>query len=117
MSKIEAMFPGGPSRQENRSEPSGPLRSGEDFEAGISGHVLDAKARRKRWSMLMAMGAIGLLAVTGGIYLGIQARITPEEITEEQRVEREVGELDDLTRKVLDELWRMEEIEAARNRR
>ena len=117
MSKIEAMFPGGPRRQEDRSEPSGPLRSGEDFEAGMSGHALDAKARRKRWSMLMAMGAIGLLAVTGGLYLGIQTWITPEQITEEQRVEGEAGELDDLARKVIDELWRMEEIEAARNRR
>ena len=114
MSKIEGMFPGGPRRPGETSEPSGPLRSGEDVEARITGRALDAKARRKRRSMLIVVGAIVMLAVTGGVYMGIQARITPEQITEEQR---EADELDDLARKVMRELWRMEEIEAARNRR
>lgn len=73
--------------------------------------------RRKRRSMLIVVGAFGMLAVAGDIYMGMQAQTTPEQITEEQRTEGEAGELDDLARRVMDELWRMEEIEAARNRR
>ena len=111
------MFPGGPRRQEDPSDLRGPLRSGEEVEAGITHDVLDAKARRRRQSMFIALGVFGVLALTGGLYVGIQARITPEQLAEEQRAEVEPSDLDETARKLMDELWRMEEIEAARNRR
>ena len=117
MSQIQGMFPGGPRHPGDTSEPRATLRSGEDVEAGITDHSLDAKAHRKRRSMLIAVGAFGMLAVAGGIYMGMQAQTTPEQITEEQRTEGGADELDDLARRVMGELWRMEEIEAARNRR
>ena len=115
MSRIQGMYPGGPRRQGATSEPHGTLRSGEDVEARISDDLLDAKAHRKRRSIFIALGAFGLLAVTGGIYIGLQARVTAEELVERERVEA-ASDIDE-TQKVLDELWRMEELEAARNRR
>ena len=117
MSQIQGMFPGGPRHPGDTSEPRGILRPGEDVEAGITDRAIDAKAHRKRRSMLIAVGAFAILAVAGGIYMGIQAQPTPEQIMEEQRTEGGADELDDLARKVVGELWRMEEIEAARNRR
>ena len=117
MSRIKRMFPGGPTHRGATSEPRVTLRAGEDVESEISEYALDAKARRKRRSMLIAVVGIGILAVTGGIYLGMQAQVTAEQTTEEQRAKGEAGEMDDLARRVMDELWRMEDIEAARNRR
>ena len=67
--------------------------------------------------MFIAMGAIGVLAVTGGIYMGIQARVTAEQLTEEQGAEAEPSDLDETVRRVMGELWRMEETESARNPR
>ena len=106
------MFPGGPRRQDDTSDPRGPLRSGEDVEAQITQDGLDAKARQKRRSMFIALCAIGVLAVTGGIYIGIQARVTAEQLTEEHRAEAEASDFDEAIRKA-----RMDELEAARNRR
>ena len=117
MSRMQGMFPGGPRHRGATSEPPDTLRPGEEVEAAITDHALDAKARRKRRSMLIALVAIGILALTGGIYMGMRAQITAEQLAEEQREEGEAGELDDVARRVLNELWRMEEIEAARNRR
>ncbi len=117
MSRIEGMYPGGPRRQGATSEPHGTLRSGEDVEARIIDDLVDAKARRKRRSIFIALGAFGLLAVTGGIYIGLQAHVTAEELVERERVEAEASDIDKTVQKVLDELWRMEELEAARNRR
>ena len=117
MNQIRGMFPGGPRHPGDTSEPRGTLRSGEDAEAAITRSAIDAKAQRKRRSMLIAVGAFAILAVAGGIYMGMQAQPTPEQIMEEMRTEGGADELDDLARKVMDELWRMEEIEAARNRR
>jgi hypothetical protein len=117
MSRIRGMFPGGPRHGGGTSEPRGTLRAGEHLEAEITDHALDESARRKRRSKLIAVVGIGILAVTGGIYVGMQALVTPEQLTVEQRTEGRAGELEDLTRSVLDELWRMENVEAARNRR
>ena len=77
MSQFQGMFPGGPSHPGDTSEPRGTLRSGEDVEAGMADHALDAKAHRKRRSMLIAVGAFAILAVAGGIYMGMHAQPTP----------------------------------------
>ena len=53
----------------------------------------------------------------GGVYVGLQAWVTPEELAERERLEKEASDLEEPAREVMGELWRMEEIEAARNRR
>ena len=117
MSQIQGMFPGGPRREDDASEPHGPLRSGEDVEARITDRTLDAKASRKRRSMFIALGASVVLALTTGLYFGIQARVTAEELAEQERAKAEASQFDAETKKVMDELWKMEKVEAARNRR
>ena len=59
------------------------------------------------------------MAVAGvaGVYVGLQSRVTPEELIEQVRAEEEASEFDGIIGDVMDELWRMEDIEAARNGR
>ncbi len=117
MSQIQGMFPGGPRREGDASEPHRPLRSGEDVEASITDNALETKASRKRRSMFIALGASVVLALTTGLYLGIQARVTAEELAEQERAAAEASEFDEDTQRVMDELWKMEKVEAVRNRR
>ena len=121
MSQIHGMFPGGPTRQSDssqngdRTEPS--LRPGEDVEAGIVVGRHELKERRRRRSMVIAIAVALVVGGVGGVYVGLQALVTPEELTEQLRTEDDVSELDGIVNDVMKELWRMEDIEAARNRR
>ena len=115
------MFPGGPNRRDDakqeRERTKTRLRSGEDLEAGIRVRQSELKASGQRRSMVIALTVAVVVAGVTGLYVGLQSRVTPEELAERERLEKEASELDDLAREVMGELWRMEEIEAARNRR
>ena len=120
MSQVSGMFPGGPVRPGDAKEGAGAetrLRSGEDVEAGIASGQGDLKTRRRRRSRLIAIAVAVALAGVVGIYVGLQARVTPEELAERLRAEEEASELNDIVGDVMGELWRMEEVEAARNGR
>ena len=115
------MFPGGPVRPgDANQEGDGAetrLRSGEDVEARIAGGQGELKTRWRRRSKLIAIAVAVVVAGVGGVYVGLQAIVTPEELTERARMEEEASELDDIVDDVMGELWRMEDIEAARNGR
>ncbi len=121
MSKISGMFPGGPKRpgdaNKDGDQTETPLRSGQDVEERIARGVGELKVRRRRRSTVIILAVAVVVAGVVGVYVGSQALVTPEELTEQARAEREASELDDIAREVMDELWRMEEVEAARNRR
>ncbi len=93
------------------------LRSGEDVEAGIAAGQVELKARRRRRSTVIVLAVAVVVAGVVGVYVGVQALVTPEELTEQAGAEEDASELDDIVDRVIGELWRMEEIEAARNRR
>ena len=115
------MFPGGPHRQDDakqeRERTETRLRSGEDLEAGITARNSQLKASGRRRSTVIALTVAVVVAGLTGVYIGLQARVTPEEVAERERIEKEVSDLDELARDVMGELWRMEEVEAARNGR
>ena len=115
------MFPGGPKRQDDakqeRERTETRLRSGEDLEAGIRVRQGEIKARSRRRSTVIALTVAVVIAGVTGVYVGVQAWVTPEELAERERLEKEASDLEELAREVMGELWRMEEIEAARNRR
>ncbi len=119
MSQIHGMYPGGPMHQGDsnqngdRTEPH--LRSGENVEAGISVAQGKLETRQRRRSRVIALAVAVAVAAATGVYVGLQA--APEELTEQARTEKKTSELDAIVRDVMGELWRMEEIEAARNRR
>ena len=121
MSQIHAMYPGGPMHQGDsnqngdRTEPR--LRSGEDVEAGIVASQGELKTRRKRRSMVIALGVVLAVAGMTGVYVGWQAIVTPEELMEQARTEKEASGLGGIVDDVMDELWEMERVEAVRNGR
>ena len=121
VSQIRGMFPGGPVRPgDANQEGDGAetrLRSGEDVEARIAGGQGELKTRWRRRSKLIAIAVVVVVAGVAGVYVGLQAIVTPEELTERARMEEEASELGDIVDDVMGELWRMEDIEAARDRR
>lgn len=85
------------------------------MEAGIAHGQGELKTRRRRRSKLIAIAVAVVVAGVAGVYLGLQAIVTPEELAEQARTEAEASELNDIVGDVMDELWRMEDVEAARN--
>ena len=121
MSKIHGMFPGGPMHQgdsnQNGEDTEPRLRSGEDVEAGIAVGRGELKTRRKRRSKVIALAVALAVAGMTGVYVGWQAKVTPEELMEQARTEKEASGLQGIVDDVMDELWEMERVEAARNGR
>ena len=120
MSQISGMFPGGPARPGDAKDDDGAethLRSGEDVEAGIAGGQGALKTRQRRRSKLVAIAVGVVVAGAAGIYVGLQAIVTPEELVKQARAEEEASELNDIVGDVMNELWIMEDVEAARNGR
>ncbi|HSW27853.1 MAG TPA: hypothetical protein VLH75_00045 [Longimicrobiales bacterium] len=116
--RIEGSFPGGPTRRDpGEPAPQAPrLRRVEEIEERASSRVLhSARGRRTtrlRAGLLVALGA----AFAIGLALGRASHMTQEKLTagREAARARDLGVSSEVNR-VLLELWRMEDIEAARN--
>ena len=82
------MFPGGPNRQDDakqeRERTETRLRSGEDLEAGIRARQSELKASGRRRSTVIALTVAVVVAGVTGVYFGLQARVTPEELVVRQ---------------------------------
>lgn len=117
--QLSGSFPGGPSRRDQTPQRSGPprLRRMADIEETFARRSLDRR-RDKRRSRLVA-GFVGMLLVAGvaGVFLGLQSHTTAEEITaaREEANRRELDLSSEVNRTLL-ELWKMEDVEAARSR-
>ena len=116
--RIEGSFPGGPRRQDPGEPPrrSPPLRRVQEIEEGVSRRRLNS-TRRKRSARTKA-GWLLVLALAFGIgaALGRAGHATQEELTaahEAARI-RDQGISREVNRTLL-ELWKMEDVEAARN--
>lgn len=116
--RIEGSFPGGPRRRDPGEPPrhAPRLRRVEEIEEGVSRRTLDATRRRRsartRAAWLLAMA----LALAIGSALGRASHATQEELTAAQEAARARDM--DVSREVnrmLLELWKMEDVEAARN--
>ena len=117
MSDIQGVSPGGPRRQDGsppqNDQTGAGLRFGEDVEAGLTARQIGSRAKRRRRSMLIALGTLIVIAGAAGAYVGYQSMMTPEQFAEQEAAAE--SELDGIVDDVMDELWRMENVEAARN--
>ncbi len=118
MDRISGAYPGGPTRHEEPGhaeldEPPRTIRSGEDQarRAGLRGR--DARLRRRRIRAVVGVSVTLLLSAAVGIYWGFSTVRASDELVEwevggvnkpDAELSREVGRL-------IDELWKMEELE------
>lgn len=117
--RIKGSFPGGP-RRTGEGEPTRPpprLRTVAEIEQGLSRRSLErARGRRGRlrWAGALLVIVLGFAA---GAALGLATHTTPQEVTEALDSERQRdAEISREVNRVLLELWRMEDVEALRNR-
>lgn len=114
------MYPGGPRGSEQGEGHQSPPRLTlvRDLEEHIASQAI--KLRRKTRRRRLVWAAVMGIAVAGGVglALGYSAHPSPEEVVQESETERSPKSLtsEDLDRALM-ELWRMEDVEYARNTR
>jgi hypothetical protein len=117
LTRIRGRYPGGPSREGGESgdggdKPAPRLDRVEEMEAHV-GRRSRARAQRRRSRRLLSGMVVAVALSAGfGVYLGLRAHRTSEQLTEERNDTRELQQ--DITRetnRVLLELWRMEDVE------
>jgi hypothetical protein len=116
--RITGSWPGGPKREGDARKRTRPprLRRVEDLEAGFAARLL--RFRHRARSRRIVIGLVFSLAVAGGIgwVLGKSTHRTVEEVSAEYATARR-RDLDisaEVNRTLL-ELWKMEDVQAARN--
>jgi hypothetical protein len=122
--RIRGSFPGGPRKKipaaERRSAPR--LERIEQIEERAVGRSLGRVRRRRRKSLALALFAAVVTSAGAGVYLGLGSNQTVEEVRAAQEAEaspvRGFGDMDEMSAEVnraLLELWKMEDVEFARN--
>lgn len=120
MSPRIGMYPGGPHGAASGKEIHGPphLLRVEEIGERIDRHYNQHRRRKRRNHLVLAL-ALGVSLAGGvGLILGHLAHTTPEELAKEVEAEQnpDAGISKEVNRTLL-ELWKMEEVEAARARR
>lgn len=117
---IGGPFPGGPRRPSDVEADDAYRRtrvgSGEDVEAARDRWVQERKAERRKRRLLI--GALAFLIAAGGVgvWVGLDAVKSAEELVQEEERAREGGAGGIIERereRILQELWKMEDIERA----
>ena len=117
--RIGGGYPGGPSPRQG-SEPTAPTRAVRtmgDVEAGIARRQLRIKERGRRSRMVWTAVGVGVLAAALGAGLGLMSHRSPEQIRQEHQAQtRQDLDISKEVNRTLLELWKMEDVEALRNR-
>ena len=116
--RITGSWPGGPKREGDPRKRTRPprLRRVEDIEAGLAARSL--RFRHRVRSRRIALGLAFSLAVAGGIgwVLGKGSHRTAEEVSAENATARRRDmDISAEVNRTLLELWKMENVQAARN--
>ena len=118
MDQISGAYPGGPTRHEKLGkaeldQPPRAIRSGEDLARRASLRGRDDRLRRRRLRAVAGVSATLLLSAAVGIYWGFTAVRASEDM-----LKSEVGGVDgpraEVSReldRLIDELWKMEELD------
>lgn len=115
---IKGSFPGGPTRPGADDAPrrAPRIRRVADIEAGRHRRAAETRARRRRIRLGVGIAAVISVAFGIGIALGMASHTTAADMTAEQQAAyaRDRSISSEVNR-VLLELWRMEDVEHARN--
>ena len=116
MSKIAGGYPGGPPHHDPQAQGAdsrGPeLRGGETVEASVVRHATGRTKKLRKRRLLIGLVTFLVVGVGMGAYIGLQSRKTAEELAEQEAEGSEVDIKKEADR-LLNELWRMEDLERA----
>lgn len=116
--RITGSWPGGPQRRDDEPRPMRVphLPRAEQIEAGIASRSL--RRRRRSRSLRVVIGLALSLVVSGGIgwALGLRSHSTAAELSEDTAARRRNADISREVNRTLLELWKMEDVEALRNR-
>ena len=118
--RISGFFPGGPGRADPAAdrERRARLRGGEDREAARADREVTSKQKRRRRRLVIGAVAMLVLAATLSVVVMDTGPQTAAESIEAEAQEGGVeSEIDSRIDRILDELWKMEEVERSENRR
>lgn len=116
--RIEGSFPGGPTRRGPDEAPPPPLRIRRvsEIEARRSERVLGSARRKRRGRVAAGLVLAFGVAFALGLALGVASHTTPEELTAAREADRARDlKISGEVNRVLLELWKMEDLEHARN--
>lgn len=118
LSSISGSYPGGPKKQTLRSKKerkSHPTIPGvNDLERWARDARVETERRNR--ARRIKVGLVCVLLAAGGVggYVGLSAHTTPEQLAEKERSKaRSRGEISDQADRLINELWKMEDLERA----
>lgn len=113
-------YPGGPRRHAEKEEAGEPrgfeIRDGESFEASAMTRALGRSKRHRRRRLMIGLLTSILLASAVGAYIGLRGnRRGAEELAQEQILDGRTV-LEQEVNRLINELWKMENLERAPRR-
>jgi len=117
--RITGSFPGGPTRSDTSPQRDGPLRTQSVRERAEDRAARSIENRRSARSRRVLLGFVLAVVVAGAVGWGLGRQDQPTQTSlQQEAVQQRAADLD-ISREVnraLLEIWRMEEVEANRNR-
>ncbi len=118
---ISGSYPGGPKKQTLRSKRESERHAVIPGVSDLEQWARQAKVeiRQRKRARRIKVGFVCALLVAGGVggYVGLSTHTTPEQLAEEERSKAQApGELSDQANRLINELWKMEDLERAPRR-
>lgn len=118
MDEISGAYPGGPTRRERfgqaeSNEAPRAIRSGEDNERRAGRRDQHDRLRRRKVRAILGVSVTLLISAAAGIYLGLSAVRASDELMEKAEVgiNRPEAEISREMDRLIDQLWKMEELD------
>lgn len=108
-------YPGGPTVSGAASVNSThPLHSGEDVEEYRETEAVRSRRSRRSLRLRLGVAAVTAIGILGGAYSVMRARRTAEQLADAVRSEAATAHVTRETRRLINELWKMEELDVQR---
>lgn len=117
MDRISGSYPGGPKRDQLRTDDergfSKPIPRVADLERGARDLNRRRMHRMRRERRMIAVGVALVASGASGMYIGLQTHQSSEELAQAEREKTRPSELDMVkeANRLMSELWKMEDLE------
>ncbi len=118
MRRISGSYPGGPSRDRSEVDKRADKRlddlaSVEQIETRRGVGIVRARGKQRRRRLILGLVVSILVAGSGGVWMGLRSHRTAEELAAEQREAEAEFNLRRESDRLINELWKMEDLERA----